>query len=631
MWQWKDDDGKWNDFLKNDSKMLEGRYSEANGPKLKFATTDFSFNKKHKTVYKIDFSAMTQTNTETGVARAIRRPLAGKQKKAKYQRWSWQDDDEEWHLFKVADARLLEMKYLSKGPKSTMTTTMFSFAKEYKTKYKIDFGKMIQINTDSKNRRPIIRGAPGESVKKKKTKSNSWQWWHAEMKRWESYAPDDRKLLDSAFNCESHIFMTRDFTFNKGYDSLYIIDFKVMAQVNSDSGTSRKIRRSSAGGNAVPEEPAEDKGYADALVGITSGKAYVGSADGPTAPKFKPTIPSKIVAKQNALGSQSKRGGQDINYGPAVSKDEHANWCFNKMLDNEEEFAGEWTVFYHSYSSAALLYEVQAAVAAVLFRFKSQFASLPRLLWKPFGHIPNAARMLEEWPTWPDRDHNPSFRGVGLCATSSLLADDSEAPPKSVFLMGYSVGSVSGILDRLLKSCGVPTHKVKSLAAKIVTLSKKHGLDGCAHGFSPCKSGRAGHLLQIFIRRELCDRYVYPAFPYGKPDKSRDKPLSKYLQRNVKIKGQVRITANPDIFLRATCVRMFVFSADPSFHAKRRDFQEELTDALNPILKDAKVRTKAAKGIFGGKLPAWWSAEDQGDAAKMSFSRYGQSDLTFGS
>ena len=26
-------------------------------------------------------------------------------------------------------------------------------------------------------------------------------------------------------------------------------------------------------------------------------------------------------------------------------------------------------------------------------------------------------------------------------------------------------------------------------------------------------------MLQIFLRRELCDRYVYPAFPFGAPDK----------------------------------------------------------------------------------------------------------------
>lgn len=108
--------------------------------------------------------------------------------------------------------------------------------------------------------------------------------------------------------------------------------------------------------------------------------------------------------------------------GAAVSGDDHGRHCFDRMLENEERLCGEFAVFYHSYSFAgasrlcsslhasaraaareradaeervetratvlarrtALLYEVQAAVAAVLFRFKSKYSSLPRLLVKPF-------------------------------------------------------------------------------------------------------------------------------------------------------------------------------------------------------------------------------------------------------
>merc|ERR550537_1050253 len=144
-----------------------------------------------------------------------------------------------------------------------------------------------------------------------------------------------------------------------------------------------------------------------------------------------------------------------------VSKDVHGTQCFNEMLDNEAEFCGEFVVFYHSYSCAAILYEVQAAVGSVLFRFKAEFAGLPRILGHGFKHIPDSKRMLEEFPKWKDRDHNPAFKAVGLCATSSLLAPDSEAPAKSVFLMGYSVGSLGGVLEKLLESCSVPKAKVK--------------------------------------------------------------------------------------------------------------------------------------------------------------------------
>lgn len=332
-----------------------------------------------------------------------------------------------------------------------------------------------------------------------------------------------------------------------------------------------------------------------------------------------------LIAKQKKLGAQSLRGGQSTDYGPAVSKDKHGSKCFTEMLAHEAEFAGEWVVFYHSYSVAALLYEVQAAVAAVLFRFKSEYASLPRLLWKPFEHIPTAARMLEEFPKWSDRDHNPAFRGVGLCGVSSLLAPDSEAPPKSCFLAGYSVGPLTGLLESLLKSCGVPAAKIGPLSKNIVKIAGKHGLDAKAYGGAACKSGRAGHYLQIFVRRDLVDTYVYPSFAFGVPDKKRQKPLSKHLEGSHIMDGQIRITFNPDVFLRASCVRMFVFSADPSFHAKRQAFQKELTDALKPVLASTELRTKAARGIFGGTLPDWWSAEDQSEASKISSSRYGAS------
>jgi len=168
--------------------------------------------------------------------------------------------------------------------------------------------------------------------------------------------------------------------------------------------------------------------------------------------------------------------------------------------------------------------------------------------------------------------------------------------------------------------------QAEGLAKKIVASAGKHGLDASAYGGKPCKSGRSGHMLQIFMRRELCDEFVYPSHPFGVPDKARSKPLSAYLQKDVKIQGQVRITANPDVFIRAVCVRMFVYSADPFFHAHREAFQDELIDLLNPILGNPATRIKAARGIFGGTLPAWWTDEDQSDAAgSVGLDRYSKS------
>ena len=86
----------------------------------------------------------------------------------------------------------------------------------------------------------------------------------------------------------------------------------------------------------------------------------------------------------------------------------------------------------------------QAAIAAVLFRFRSNYASLPRLFRGCFSDLSDAPAMMKEFPSWGyERDHHARFKSVGICATVSLLAPDSEAPPKEHFLCGYSVGCLS--------------------------------------------------------------------------------------------------------------------------------------------------------------------------------------------
>eukprot|EP00667_Euglena_gracilis_P006201 EG_transcript_6249 len=309
----------------------------------------------------------------------------------------------------------------------------------------------------------------------------------------------------------------------------------------------------------------------------------------PPRTKPKPSKPPKAkaaksaeVKAQTALGAQSKRGVTNIDYGPVVSRDAHGRHCFDRMLENEARLCGEWAVFYHSYSMAALLYEVQTAVAAVLFRFKSTFAVLPRLLMKGFATYPDAPALLAAFPTMNGRDHDPRYRQVGVCATSALLANDAEAPAKSVFLMGYSANPVDGVLESLLAACGFPQHRIATLAREIVALSENHGLDVRGFRGSGCKSGRPGHLLQIFMKRALVDKYVYASRPYGVPDPPRQ-PLGKFLAGPGPIHGQVRICAHPAVFMRAACVRMYVYSADPSFHSMRQAFQEKLTKLLDPI------------------------------------------------
>jgi len=525
--------------------------------------------------------------------------------------WEWRDGAT-WKEFKEEDSHMLEAKYLTAGPKAKYTTTAFSFNKGHGTIYEVNYEKMFQMNTESHKKREIRRKDESGS------KDVQWEWWN-DKHEWSFFAKVDVALLEKAYEAGTTPFETKDLSFNKGFDSLYIFDFDVMTQVNCDSGTSRKIQRTVAGGSkSFGHTKGEDDHFASALLAEGTSTPATGAAVGH---KFDLGLPAAVVAAQKKKGAQSLRK-QKQDYGPAVKKDKHGKQCFDEMLKNEQEFCGEWVVFYHSYSCAAILYEVQAAIGSVLFRFKAEFAGLPRILAHGFDKIPDAKEMLKQFPHWPDQDHNPAFKAVGLCATSALLAPDSEAPAKSVFLMGYSVGSLGGVLEKLLQSCGVPKKAVAKTASDILALAAKHGLDtsGIPHGKS-CKSGRSGHMLQIFLRRELCDQFVYPA------DKKRDLPLSKYLAEKEPIKGQVRITLNPDVFLRATYARMFTFSADPTYHGNRPTFIKELVKLLNPVLGDEDQRTEAAKGIFGGKPPAWWTPGDQSDKAAMPASRFATSSM----
>jgi len=539
-------------------------------------------------------------------------------KKAKKAEPTWEfKDGANWKEFGKADMDMLEDHYKTGGPKTKFVTKDFSFNKGFDTKYSLNFEKMTQMNLDSKKVREIRRkdaALPASSTA-------IWEWWNDQLE-WAAFAAEDAKMLEEAYASGTTPFLTKKLTFNVGFDSLYIYDFDVMNQVNSDSATSRKIQRTPVGGSKLfGHTKGEDDSYADVLLGAgdtTTAGSSVGA-------KFDLNLSKEVIAAQKKKGAMSLRK-QKPEYGPAVSKDAHGKWCFDQMLSNEQEFCGEWVVFYHSYSCAAILYEIQAAVASVLFRFKAEFAGLPRILGHGFHHIPNAARMLEEFPKWKDRDHNPAFKAVGLCGTTSLLANDSEAPAKSVFLMGYSVGNLAGVMEKLLESCGVPKFKVATLAKDILEAAATHGLDTCGiPKGKKCKSGRSGHMLQIFLRRELVDKYVYPSFAYGVPDKKRSKPFSKYCEGDGPIQGQVRITFNPDIFLRSTYSRMFTYSADQTYHENRTAFIKDLVDLLEPILKDETVRVKAATGIFGGKPPDWWTAEDQSEMAAMPASRYASS------
>mmetsp|Transcript_70747 Transcript_70747/g.183618 ORF Transcript_70747/g.183618 Transcript_70747/m.183618 type:complete len:511 (+) Transcript_70747:39-1571(+) len=326
--------------------------------------------------------------------------------------------------------------------------------------------------------------------------------------------------------------------------------------------------------------------------------------------RTQPVFDQPDVVEQRRLGPQSLRGEAPQNALRYLSEKPWTLPSFIKFADRERKYCGEWAVFYHSYSHAALIYEVQAAIASELFGFKSQYAPLPRLLMNEFYDTPDAASLIRRFDSefaGSRRDHDANFRRVALSTMCSLSAKGPEVCLAKAFVSGYSCIDVPfrQILEHLLQSCCFS--EVAKLADGIVSCAERHGLDTSAFGGRACKGGRPGHALQIFIRRSLVDRLAYAAHPYGLVDAER-MPLSSWLNGdNPCTRGQARVIAHPEHMMHSSNVRMYTASADRKFEQCRVAFQKELRELLTE-LKSPAAREQTVAGIYGGVLPPWWDA-----------------------
>lgn len=323
-----------------------------------------------------------------------------------------------------------------------------------------------------------------------------------------------------------------------------------------------------------------------------------------------PTSRGELELQQN-YGPQSRRGDAPQLQLEVIAHDPHAIERFAELFENEQRHCGEWGVFYHSYSFAALIYEVHAAVAKVLFGFPSHQSPLPRLLVSDFTQTPDAKALVHRFNTdFVNRrkDHTLEYRKVAISAMCSLVSYGPECSIPMVFSMGYSEKDVHfrGVLDGLLEACHVPKKKVKQVGKTLIAICEKYGLDVSQFG-GKCSSGKKGHLLQVFVKRRLLDDIAYAAEPYGEVDSTRH-PLSNWLNGNNQTHvGQARVVVHPKSFLSNKSVQMYVASADPNFHRTRPAFQAEMAAVFKGILGDAKTRERVATSVYGGMLPAGWT------------------------
>eukprot|EP00928_Gymnodinium_smaydae_P009486 TRINITY_DN13562_c0_g1_i4.p1 TRINITY_DN13562_c0_g1~~TRINITY_DN13562_c0_g1_i4.p1 ORF type:complete len:354 (-),score=65.86 TRINITY_DN13562_c0_g1_i4:57-1118(-) len=329
--------------------------------------------------------------------------------------------------------------------------------------------------------------------------------------------------------------------------------------------------------------------------------------------------------KQRRLGPQSRRGDPDRGPMSLLQDNEHALKVFQVFLENERRFCADFAVFYHSYSHAAVLYEVRAALAAEAKAAPPSLPMppLPRLMLDDFAGTPDAQELMRKVETlWgPERsDHRAEFRRVGISAMCSLLAVGPECCMQVAFLNGYSCKGVAFrhvLEDELHRSLREVRRRRRSpsrapgpvaeegddaneeeqekeevarLADDLIALARRYGLDTTLFGDEGEFKGLSGHILQIFVRRDLVDPLCYPALPYGAVDRER-LPISRWLSGNRSFSwGQARILAHPTFFTDAAAVKLCVGSADAGFQTKRAELQRALRQRLARALRFCPAR-----------------------------------------
>lgn len=290
---------------------------------------------------------------------------------------------------------------------------------------------------------------------------------------------------------------------------------------------------------------------------------------------------------------------------------QHTAVCIQLMIENEQKYNKNYYCFYHSYSVAHLMYELNSLIATIIYdldvvRYEDTmsitedfvFPPVPRVLYKPFTVIKTFDQFSKFCTHGGRNDGDPAHQAVGVSVSTSIFSTSSEAPPIRLFRGGYSANGVvfDNLMKNLLTECGFDSKKASDIIHRINATAKKYdfpfGLGGWDHGI---ESRRAtGHMLQIFINKKIVDKYVYPSEPFGY--KIGTKSMSETLNSGG-TNGQARIYINPDLFGNGEDIKTFYYCADAKFNENRKEFVLDLKRQLADIFSDMETREMIRKNV----------------------------------
>jgi hypothetical protein len=276
-------------------------------------------------------------------------------------------------------------------------------------------------------------------------------------------------------------------------------------------------------------------------------------------------------------------------------KNENSVWCFHLMLHRENLYSNsEYVVFYHSFLYSHILYDVQTAIAEILYNLKSDINRVvPRLSNMDFKNI-NINNVKTK--TSKLKNHNKDIRKLLMSAACSLFAD-IELNIIRDFESGYSCADMKykQLLQNLLIECNTLPEQLDELFTQIIT--HQYVPEKIRKGYlmrpSCYLNENYGQILQIFIKKTILDEIVYKSQPYGIPDESPGDCAS--------TTNQVRILASPEYFMNPDLVRIYRYASNKDTHKNRPIYIAFLKELLQKTLFDTQEKIENVKRKLNGE------------------------------
>ena len=152
-WSWLDDGDRWKPYEGALAASIEAAFGDANRGTvdLHAVSTGAGAAGRHSSTYVINFDDMMQYNKSTGHGRPVRREVPADP--VVDGTWEWQDTDRNWKAYHPSACGQIALARRA-GRQGTLLYTG-------RWKYRVDFGRSVQINMSTHTERPIRHCAGG--------------------------------------------------------------------------------------------------------------------------------------------------------------------------------------------------------------------------------------------------------------------------------------------------------------------------------------------------------------------------------------------------------------------------------------------------------------------------------------